>query len=138
MTAGRPTKYKPEYCQELIDFCAQGYSLEAFCGHIDVSKETLYTWFETHQEFLDAKVRGLQKSRMFWEKLGIDHIVSKSDSETIVQGKDKITTSKSRTLNASVWALNMKNRFAWKDNVDVNQTSNAKIEIVIDQQDEKL
>ena len=57
MTAGRPTKYDPKYCDEIIDYMGQGYSKTAFAGHIGVSRETIYEWGRTHEEFSDATKR---------------------------------------------------------------------------------
>lgn len=105
---GRPTKYKPEYCQMLIAHMNKGLSFESFAGVIDTTKKTLYSWTEEYQEFLNAKEIGTEKSRIFWENLGVNHIINRSDSE--FQGG-----SSSRSLNASVWIFNMKNRFGWRD-----------------------
>lgn len=64
---GRPTIYKPEYCQLLIEHMAQGGSFEGFAGTIRVSSEVLYDWIERHSEFLQAKKDGFSASRKFWE-----------------------------------------------------------------------
>jgi len=53
-TTGRPTLYRPEYCQAVIDFMAQGYDLTAFAGSIDVSRETVYDWAGRFAEFRHA------------------------------------------------------------------------------------
>lgn len=105
---GRPTLYKPEYCEQLIEHMSQGLSFEAFGGVLRVSKQTLYDWEKANKDFLDAKQIGLECSRFFWENLGKKHIINKSDSEFQCG-------SKSRSLNASVWIFNMKNRFGWRD-----------------------
>ena len=104
MARGRPTKYKKEYCDELIEHMSKGLSYEAFAGAIGVCKQTLYTWEKEHEDFVDAKRRAVEACRIFWEKLGIDHILN----ETEYQGGSK-------SLNASVWIFNMKNRFLWRD-----------------------
>jgi len=120
---GRPTKYKHEYCSMLIEHMSNGLSYEAFAGVIGVCKFSLYEWEKNHEEFSDAKLIAFQKCQLFWEKLGVDHIINRSDSEH--QGG-----SSSRSLNASVWIFNMKNRFKWRDkqpdevDVVVNNFSN--------------
>ncbi len=48
---GRPTKYRPEYCDAVVDYMSQGYSKTAFAGKIGVSRETLYEWSKEHPEF---------------------------------------------------------------------------------------
>ena len=120
---GRPTSYKPEYCNQLIEHMARGLSYESFAGSIGVSKQTIYDWEKVNKEFLDAKEIGLEKSRIFWEEIGIDHIINVSESF----GKD--AGSKSTSLNSTVWIFNMKNRFGWRDkqpdeqdNININFT----------------
>lgn len=54
MSAGRPTKYDPAYCDDVIEFMARGYSLEAFCGMIQVARSTLNKWMADHIEFAEA------------------------------------------------------------------------------------
>ena len=52
--AGRPTKYDPKYCDEVIEFMAEGLSLTAFAGHLRVAKSTINEWMSNHPEFSDA------------------------------------------------------------------------------------
>ena len=118
---GRPTKYNESYPQMLIEHMAKGFSFESFAGLVGVSKETIYTWTETYSEFLDAKKIAFEKNRMFWENLGIEHILNKSKSEAGIG-------SENTSLNSTVWIFNMKNRFPkeWRDKqeVDNNVTVN--------------
>lgn len=51
---GRPTLYRPEYCQRAIDFMRQGYSVTALAGHLGVSKNAIYEWMAAHRDFGDA------------------------------------------------------------------------------------
>lgn len=55
MPRGRPSKYDPKYCDEMIEFMAKGYTYTSFAGHIRVSRETLDAWAREHDEFSDAK-----------------------------------------------------------------------------------
>lgn len=74
---GRPTLYKPEYCQMLIEHMARGGSFEGFAGTIRVSSEVLYDWIERHSEFLQAKKEGFAASRKFWEQTMADQATGK-------------------------------------------------------------
>lgn len=51
---GRPTKYDPRYCDEVIAFMAEGFSLTAFAGSIRVSRSTIQEWIEAHPDFSSA------------------------------------------------------------------------------------
>ena len=102
MPAGRPTKYRPEYCEMIIEHMAEGLSKEAFAGVIGVHKETIYNWAEANPEFSDAIKTGEVKSRLFWEKLGMAG----------ASGSDE--------FNATAWIFNMKNRFGWRDKQEIS------------------
>lgn len=66
---GQPTKYKPEYCQELIDTMREGLSLSSFCSKIGVSRETAYEWMRRHDEFSDAHKIAKEHAQNFWERV---------------------------------------------------------------------
>ena len=72
MAGGRPTSYKPEYCDMLIRHMRSGLSFESFAGVVGVSKQTIYDWEKVNPEFLDAKKKGAALSNLFWEKIGIN------------------------------------------------------------------
>lgn len=72
MKVGRPSEYKPEYCQEVIDFMSEGYSIGAFAGHIGVARQTLYNWMDAHPEFMDAVKVAEGLSQNAWESRLID------------------------------------------------------------------
>lgn len=67
-TAGRPTKYEPRFCDELIAFMGQGYSLTAFAGSIDVARSTINEWMGANPEFSEAARVGQAKRTMALEK----------------------------------------------------------------------
>jgi transposase len=108
---GRPTDYKPEYCEMLVEHMKRGLSFEAFGAVVDVCEDTLYEWRKVHPEFSEAYKRGLAHSRNFWEELGL------------------IGTTEGKNFNATTWIFNMKNRFKWKDRHDVT-TDDEKLEVV--------
>ncbi len=143
---GRPSEFKPEYCEQLIDHMAGGLSFESFAGTIRKCAKTLYNWLENHPEFLHAKEVGVEASRLWWEKTGRDHIVTISESSRDSEGG---SFSSSKSLNGTVWSLNMRNRFhkEWRekqpDEVDkiinnVNQRSDEELDAIIAEKMKKL
>jgi hypothetical protein len=66
---GRPTKYKPEYCELLIKHMAQGNSFESFAADCDCSFESLYEWARVHPDFSEAKKIGMTKLLKFDEQV---------------------------------------------------------------------
>lgn len=97
---GRPSKYKPEYCHLLIEHMAKGFSFESFAGLVEVQISTIYNWLELEKDFSEAKNLAFDKSRLFWERIGIEYLVNKYQGDN---------------LNTTLWIFNMKNRFGWRD-----------------------
>jgi len=122
MALGRPTSYKEEYCQMLIDHMAQGLSFRSFAGLIGVHFDTLYEWVKVHPSFSDAKKIGLPKGLLTYEK-------------TIWAA----THGKIPNFNntAAVWFG--KNVYSWADKKELDVTSNGNsIGITIDDNDSEL
>lgn len=128
-TTGRPTKYKAEYCQMLIDHMESGLSFESFAAEVDVCEDTIYTWAKEFPEFSEAKKKAFSKNRSFWEKLSVKYIVNQSEFHEDKINKTK--SSSSTSLNSSVFIFNMKNRFPkeWRDRQEVesNTTHNVNV-----------
>lgn len=99
---GRPTLYKPEYCEQLIHHMSQGLSFESFAGVLGVTRATVYNWAKENHEFLDAKNMGMEKCRLFYEKAGIAGMVGKI-----------------KDFNTGVWFANMRNRFNWTNKQEI-------------------
>lgn len=105
----RKRKYNKDIPKQLIDHMAQGLSMRAFCAVVNIHHSTLYEWLEKHPEMDEARAIGLDKSRLFWERIGID-----------------LATGESRG-SAKVWEINMYNRFMdeWKrENKEEKEKSN--------------
>lgn len=65
-------RYDPDkHPQMLIDGMAEGLGVRAVAGIIGISARTLYYWIEQNEELNDAFEIGLSKSRLFWERLGV-------------------------------------------------------------------
>lgn len=114
---GRPTQYRPEFCQMLKDDMAQGRSFEAFAGLAGVDKVTLYEWVKKHPDFANAKREAFELSRRFWEDAAIANLVNTSESGFDEMGNK---VSRSKSLNSTAWIFNMKNRFGWRDRVEIS------------------
>ena len=70
---GRPTKYRPEFCEAVGEFLSQGYSLTAFAAECDVARSTINEWIAQFPEFSEAVQRAQAKKARWWEStlLGI-------------------------------------------------------------------
>jgi len=108
---GRPTKYKPEMCETVVELMKEGASQEEVIGSLDISKDTYYRWKEENKEFSDSIKRGISLSRAWWEKEGR---ISLRDRE----------------FNYTGWYMNMKNRFKWADKQEVKSSGQLSFEVV--------
>jgi len=95
---GRPTKYKPEYCDLIVSMLGDGASLTEFRAEIGgISPQTVHNWKEAHPEFLEAFTRAETMGQAYWEK--------KLRTELMVDNK----------ANAALVKLYFANRFGWSD-----------------------
>lgn len=69
LPVGRPTSYKPEYCEQIIECMSEGHSVAAFAGRVKVARNTVYEWAKQYPEFYDALKVGQARATDFWEKL---------------------------------------------------------------------
>lgn len=110
--AGRPTKYKPEMCQAVIDVGASGGTLAQMASEIGITRETLRQWCKENETFSCAVKEGTDLAQAWWEKKG---------QEATFGGVDG--------FNATAWIFNMKNRFKddWRDKQERELTGGFKV-----------
>jgi len=107
MPPGRPTKYKPEFCDVVVGVGEDGGTLAEMAEACDVDRSTINDWIDRHPDFSRAIKRGQQKAQIWWEK----------------QGK-LATFGGIDGFNATSYIFNMKNRFKddWREKQEVTQT----------------
>lgn len=66
---GRPTKYDPAYCEQIVEHMAGGASVASFAAEIDVARSTINEWADVHPEFSEALSRGKAKCAAWWERV---------------------------------------------------------------------
>ena len=106
----RPTDYRPEFCERVIEYGKQGKSKTWMAAEFDVTKQTLLNWERAHPEFLDAMTRALQFSQMWWEDKGQEALAKP-------------------VFQASMWSRSMAARFPddWREKQDIDL--NGKIQV---------
>lgn len=67
--AGQPSKYKPEYCEELIGLMSIGISNIGASAKWCIDHSTFYQWRKDHKEFEAAYQQGLVQSCAYYETL---------------------------------------------------------------------
>lgn len=112
---GRPTLYRPEYCEAVIEFMGQGYDLSAFAGSIRVSRESAYRWISEHAEFRHAVEIG-KAARLHF----LQHKL--------------LSTQIGVGVTASIFALKNADPENWQDRYNTTTDVNVRIEHVSDEQ----
>lgn len=110
MPGGRPSDYRPEYCDAVIEMGEQGFSVVEMAAALKVSRNTLETnWPKDHPEFLEAFTHARVASQAWWERMGRESLIMSPG-----QG----------TFQASVWSRSMAARFPadWRENKGVEVT----------------
>lgn len=51
---GRPTKYRPEFAEQVRPLCEHGFTDQELADFFKVNRATLYRWKAAHPEFRDA------------------------------------------------------------------------------------
>lgn len=90
---GRPSLYKPEYCDVVINLGKDGASMAAMAAEIGVDRGTLRDWTKTHEEFSIAIARARDLAQVWWEE----------------EGKKGMWAGKA--FNAQTWSRSMAARF---------------------------
>ena len=112
---GRPSDYKPEYCDLIIQAMGEGVSLTGFAGMIGVSRECIYNWMTRHSEFSDAASRAKAARVLWWER---KLMRSRKGAET----------------TASIFALRNADPTEWRDIKHTSTDINVRVETLTDAQ----
>lgn len=108
MPAGRPSDYRAEYCELVIELGKEGKSVAQMASAMDVSKQTLLRWVDAHKEFSYAMEISRSHAQSWWETIGQNNIISAPGA----------------TLNSGVYSRSMAARFPddWRENKGVEVT----------------
>ena len=117
--SGRPTTYRPEYCEAVIEYMGKGKSLTSFAGSLKQSAKTVYEWIERHPEFADA--------------------VEVARAARLVPWEDKLLVSeKGGEVAATIFALKNSAPDEWREVRYANFETNVNINTLSDQQLEAI
>jgi hypothetical protein len=83
-SGGRPTLYRREMCDRLVEAMAKGLTAEAAAARIGISARSLFYWQQQHPEFLQAIQEGRQRSQLWWEERALAMANGESGNTQIV------------------------------------------------------
>lgn len=65
---GRPSKYKPEFCERVLEMAAEGASFAEYAAEFGVDRASMYRWSEEHEEFRTALARAKVLEQAWFER----------------------------------------------------------------------
>ena len=103
---GRPTKYDPAYCDQIIELGRQGKSRAQMVALTGIPYSSFQAWEAAHPDFQAAMAEAMRLAQAYWEDLAENHMIE-------VPGGPK--------LNTGLWVRSMSARFPreYRDNSKV-------------------
>lgn len=92
---GRPIKYSPKMCAQVIEMMSEGASKSEVAGFLNVNRDTISIWRKKYPEFDDAIGIGSSAAEAWWASIGKENLTNKN-------------------FNHRLWMIQMKNRFGWR------------------------
>lgn len=140
----RPSKYKAEYAEKLVDHMKEGRSFESFGAIVHCTEETLNLWTTKHPEFKIAKELGKRYEMFFWEELlkkGAHGELPPIKKRITVLGKDKqvkqmTVIDEPGKFNATAVIFALKNKFPkqWRERQELEISSKESLENLSDEE----
>lgn len=91
---GRPTDYRPEYCERIVELAYdQGMGAAELAYELRISRQTWHDWQAAHAQFLEAVTHARWAAQAWWERKG------------------RAGINEGKTFNALAWKFQMLNRF---------------------------
>jgi hypothetical protein len=112
---GRPTLYRPEYCQQVIEVMSEGLDLAGFAGTISVSIDAVYDWMARWPDFYQAVKVARTKRLLFLQR-------------------KLLNTKQGVGVTAAIFALKNADPETWQDRYNVQTQTTVRIEHVSDEQ----
>jgi hypothetical protein len=138
---GRPTKYKPEYAEQVFKLCLLGATDAEIANFFEVAESTVYLWKLEYPEFSEAIKNGKEKAdaeianSLYTRAKGYEQEVVKvfqfQGQPIIVPVVEKVAPD---TGAAMAW---LKNRqpSKWRDKQDIDMSIKDMPEIIIKRSD---
>ena len=73
---GRPTDYRPDFCELVVELGGQGKSYAQIAAEIGVARKTLYEWATIYPEFSNALNFSRDLSQAWFENIAQGNMVA--------------------------------------------------------------
>jgi hypothetical protein len=141
---GRPTLYKPEYCELAYKFCLLGASNAKLAELFEVAGSTIDKWIAEIPEFSGAVREGREiadanvAKSLYHRAVGYSH---NEDDIKMFQGQIIITpTTKHYPPDTGAATMWLKNRQGdkWRDKQDVEHSGAVGVSLITDEQARRI
>jgi len=139
---GRPTKYNPEYNEQVYKLTLLGATDKEIADFFNVTEQTVLNWYQKEQEFLEAKKKGKIEAdskvvqstykRAIGYEYTEEHITLVDDGTKNPKIKEKKIIKKQMApdVMAQIWWSKNRRPDQWRDKKDVELIGNStKIEV---------
>lgn len=130
--AGRPSKYKPEFCEQAAKLCRLGATDIEIADFFGVAKATINTWKLQRPEFLDSlKAAKAEADARVEQSLYHKAVGYSFDSEKIFNNQGEVIRAKTREhvppdTTAMIFWLKNRRPEQWRDKHEVEHIHTAK------------
>lgn len=108
---GRPTDYRPEFCNQVIEWGALGHSREEISSDLGVYWSTMMLWAHANPDFMLALDEAKREEMLYFERLARNH---------------NVETPGGNRLNTALWSRSIAARFPakYRENAKLELTGN--------------
>lgn len=127
---GRPTSYKPEYCEQAFKFCLMGATNEQLADFFGVCIDTICEWMKVHEKFSESIKDGRERAdaeigkALYHRAKGYTHkavkIFNHEGEPLIVPYEEHYPPD---TAAAFIWLKNRQGK-TWRDKSEVEVSIN--------------
>ena len=141
MAGGRPTKYKPEYCEQAFKLCLLGHVDDELAKYFEVNVDTLYEWRKTYPEFSEAIKAGREDAdsnvtvSLYKRAMGYEHPseeIKVMNDPMLGQYIERVPVTKKYPPDATAMIFWLKNRqrLKWRDKVETEHSGSIEFKNV--------
>lgn len=78
MNAGRPPKYRPEFCERIVELAKRGFGVAEWASELGVDRTRIHHWANEHDDFAQAYARAKDEELAYFERAGRENLDNKN------------------------------------------------------------
>lgn len=141
MPAGRPTKYKEEYSEQVFKLCLLGSTDKDLADFFNVDVATVNRWKKDHPEFCESLKAGKEEAdakvaeSLYNRALGYSHPDTKfATHEGQITDREEYTKHYPPDPTSAIFWLKNRQKVNWRDKQDVEHSGKIELESLTDAQ----